>query len=97
MQTISIYVKDTSYSTIYFATKLVSEVSTYESEVILKSISENKVSQAVDLKSILGVSALLNNKSDVLTIEICGYAEKEKEETNRLNKFIINLLKEASN
>lgn len=93
MQSIKIEMKDRQYSTIYFATKLVSEVSRYSSEVILKSVSENRMKQEVDLKSILGVTALLANRADVLEIELRG--EAELYEAKHLEKVIYQLLEES--
>lgn len=93
MKTIKIEMKGREYSTIYFATKLVSEVSKYSSEVILKSVSENRISQEVDLKSILGVTALLANKADTLEIEL--YGEDELSESSNLEKMIPKLLDES--
>jgi len=94
MTTIKIEMKERQYSTIYFATKLVSEVSRYSSEVILKSLSENKLKQEVDLKSILGVSALLANRSETLEIELRG--EVETYEAQHLEHFINQLLDECN-
>jgi len=93
MQSIKIEMKDRQYSTIYFATKLVSEVSRYSSEVILKSVSENRMKQEVDLKSILGVTALLANRADALEIELRG--EAELYEAQHLEKVIYQLLEES--
>lgn len=94
MKNIKINIKDKNYSTIYFASKLVSEVSRYSSEVILKSVSENRMQQEVDLKSILGVSALLHNKADYLEIELRG--ENETYEANHLERVINKLLAESA-
>ena len=93
MKTIKIEMKGREYSTLYFATKLVSEVCKYSSEVILKSVSENKISQEVDLKSILGVTAILSNKADTLEIELHG--EDELSESSNLEKMIPKLLDES--
>ena len=95
MKNIKINIKDKNYSTIYFATKLVSEVSRYSSEVVLKSISENGTKQEVDLKSILGVSAVLANKAAVLEIELRG--ENENYEAPHLQTVIKRILEESSN
>ena len=94
MRLIKIEMKGREYSTIYFATKLVSEVSRYSSEVILKSVSENRIGQEVDLKSILGVSALLANRADTLEIELRG--ENEVYESSHLEKVISKLLDEST-
>ena len=94
MKNIKINIKDKNYSTIYFASKLISEVSRYSSEVILKSVSENRMQQEVDLKSILGVSALLHNKADYLEIELRG--ENETYEANHLERVINKLLAESA-
>ena len=95
MKSIKVEMKDKTYSTIYFATKLVSEVSRYSSEVVLKSISENGTKQEVDLKSILGVSAVLANKAAVLEIELRG--ENENYEAPHLQTVIKRILEESSN
>lgn len=94
MRVIKIEMKGREYSTIYFATKLVSEVSRYSSDVILKSVSENKARQEVDLKSILGVSALIANRADELEIELRG--EDEVYEASHLEKVINKLLEESN-
>jgi len=94
MRVIKIEMKGREYSTIYFATKLVSEVSRYSSDVILKSVSENKAKQEVDLKSILGVSALIANRADQLEIELRG--EDEVYEASHLEKVINKLLEESN-
>ena len=94
MRVIKIEMKGREYSTIYFATKLVSEVSRYSSDVILKSVSENRMPQEVDLKSILGVSALLANRADILEIELRG--EDEIYEASHLEKVINKLLEESN-
>lgn len=94
MRVIKIEMKGREYSTIYFATKLVSEVSRYSSDVILKSVSENKTKQEVDLKSILGVSALIANRADELEIELRG--EDEVYEASHLEKVIYKLLEESN-
>lgn len=90
MKTIKIKTTDRKYPTIYFATKLVSEVSKYSSDVILKSVSGNRNGQGVDLKSILGVSALLSNVTGTLEIELRG--KDELNESLRLEKMISKLL-----
>jgi len=95
MKSIKIEMKNRNYSTIYFATKLVSEVSRYSSEVLLKSLSENKMKQEVDLKSILGVSAVLANRADVLEIELRG--DNETYEASHLERVINKLLEESAN
>jgi len=94
MRVIKIEMKGREYSTIYFATKLVSEVSRYSSDVILKSVSENRTKQEVDLKSILGVSALIANRADQLEIELRG--EDEVYEASHLEKVINKLLEESN-
>lgn len=73
----------------YIASKLVSEVSRYSCDVILKSVSENNVNQQVDLKSILGVSALLANKAPFLEIELEG--NDEDAEYIKLTEFLDDL------
>lgn len=89
MKLIRIEEANNKYSNVYFATKLVSEVSRYKSEVLLKSVSENNTNQQVDLKSILGVSALLANKADYLEIELKG--EEEDIEFEKLTSFFNSL------
>ena len=78
MKLIRIEEANNKYSNVYFATKLVTTEEwwpRYKSEVLLKSVSENNTNQQVDLKSILGVSALLANKAAYLEIELKGEAE----------------------
>ena len=89
MRLIKIEEANNKYSSVYFATKLVSEVSRYKSEVLLKSVSENNTNQQVDLKSILGVSALLENKASYLEIELKG--EAEDIEFEKLTSFLNSL------
>lgn len=75
MKNIKIEKANAQWSDIHFATSLVSEVSRYSCNVILKSISENNINQQVDLKSILGTTALMSNNSNYLEIELSGENE----------------------
>lgn len=101
MKEIKINIKKEQYSNIYFAGKLVAVAGSPKyrnTEIILKTVSENNVVQAVDAKTFLATTALLtvNAKNvDELVFEIRG--EEEVFDAMEFKKDVLNIIKESQN
>ena len=75
MKEIKFNLKKEEYSTMLFATSLNKAVSKLSSEVIVKTVSENNISQTVDAKTMLGVIAIMHGTADELIFEVRGPEE----------------------
>lgn len=62
-------------SNIGFVTVLCSEATKYVSDILINTISENKVSQSIDLKSVLGAVSL-NYCTKEIKLTISGIDEE---------------------
>jgi hypothetical protein len=99
MQLVKIELDAKKYSTMFFTNQLIALTCSRKysnAEIIIRTVSENGASQAVDAKTYLGMIAILSGKqANELVFEVRG--ENEVYDANQFKYDVLKILEQSNN